>query len=68
MKRGENMKDLTRKIKLERADYRKIAKDFNMFMSDIIDCIENAMIKQIPEFAELDQTRNIILSTTLKML
>ena len=56
------MKDLLGKIKLENADYRKIKERFEEFMFEATSGIEDSMIKQIPEFAELTQTRDIIVN------
>ena len=56
------MQDLIRKIKLERADYRKIKECFSEFMYETTGSIEKALVKQVPEYAELDQTRDIIIN------
>ena len=56
------MKDLVNKIKLENADYRKIKEIFSDFENEALSTVQRSMIKQLPEFAVLSQTRDIIVN------
>ena len=68
-KGGKSMKNLLSKIKLEKADYRKIKEIFEDFMFETTSSIEDSMIKQIPEQSSRSLIKPAIsLSTTLKTL
>ena len=56
------MQNLINKLQLEKADYKKVKEGFSEFMYEAMSSIEKAMIKQIPEFAKLNQSRSLAIN------